>query len=99
TRSDRDWSSDVCSSDLQAKANGRPPVTAYPLDFDPEARPSLVQALGRLPWLVYRCLRWRALRGGWLPGYLRRHRPFRRDRVPPEIGRASCRGRVWGQVG
>jgi hypothetical protein len=32
--------------------------------------------------LVYRCLRWRALRGGWLPGYLRQTR-FDRRALPP----------------
>jgi hypothetical protein len=58
---------------------------AHPsLHFDPEARVSPLQALGRLPWLLYRMFRWRALRGGWLPGYLRRHRPFDRRALPPD---------------
>jgi hypothetical protein len=30
----------------------------------------------RLPQLAYRTWRWRAYYGGWLPGYLRHHRPF-----------------------
>jgi hypothetical protein len=58
---------------------------AAPLPFDPEARPSAARALARLPLLAYRVLRWRALRGGWLPGYLRRHRPFDRRRLPPGV--------------
>jgi hypothetical protein len=37
-----------------------------------------------LPWLVYRLVRWGALRGGWLPRYLRRHRPFDRRMFPPD---------------
>ncbi len=49
-----------------------------PLMPDPEARISPMQAVARLPWLLYRLLRWQPLRGGWLPRYLRRHRPFDR---------------------
>jgi hypothetical protein len=49
-----------------------------PWTFDPEVRVSRMQALARLPWLVYRLFRWRALRGNWLPGHLRHHRPFDR---------------------
>jgi hypothetical protein len=55
-----------------------------PLLFNPEAPVSRMQALGRLPWLMYRLFRWHGLRGGWLPGYLRRHRPFDRRAFPPE---------------
>jgi hypothetical protein len=69
----------------QGNAKGSPPVPADLLDFDPQRSASLWHALARLPWLAYRCLRWRALRGGWLPGYLRRHRPFRRSLVPPGV--------------
>ncbi|MHB1425420.1 MAG: hypothetical protein ACYC3I_19795 [Gemmataceae bacterium] len=49
-----------------------------PLLLDPESQVSPIHGLARLPWLLYRIIRWRALRGGWLPGYLRRHRPFDR---------------------
>ncbi len=52
--------------------------------LDPEAPVSRMQALTRLPWLVYRLFRWRALRGGWLPGYLRRHRSFDRRAFGPD---------------
>ena len=54
-----------------------------PVLFNPEARIAPLHALGRLPWLLYRALRWRALRGGWLPGYLRQHRSFNRRAFPP----------------
>jgi hypothetical protein len=49
----------------------------------PEARTSLTAALTGLPWLVYRLFRWHALRGGWLPRYLRRHRRFDLRAFPP----------------
>ncbi len=52
--------------------------------LDPENQVSLLHALGRLPWLLYRMVRWRTLRGGWLPGYLRRHRPFDRGAFSPD---------------
>jgi hypothetical protein len=48
-----------------------------------EARTSVPRALWMLPRLAYRSARWRALRGGWLPEHLRRHRPFDRRRLPP----------------
>src|SRR5206468_7263490 len=37
TRSDRDWSSDVCSSDLM-----RPPITSFSAPVIPAARPSIL---------------------------------------------------------
>src|SRR5665213_78900 len=46
---------------------------------DPELRTSWLRTIYRLPLLAYRALRWRALRGGWLPDYLRRHRFDRRS--------------------
>jgi hypothetical protein len=51
---------------------------------DPESRPGWMQTLSRLPALLYRTVRWRALRGGWLPDYLRHHRPFDRRALPPD---------------
>jgi len=54
-----------------------------PLFLDPEARIAPLQALTRFPLLVYRLFRWHALRGNWLPGYLRQHRPFDRRVLPP----------------
>jgi hypothetical protein len=51
--------------------------------IDPEIPPSWLRAMSRLPLLAYRSLRWRALRGGWLPSYL--HRPrFDRRRIPTD---------------
>jgi hypothetical protein len=54
------------------------------LAHDPESGPSLLYGLTQLPLFVYRVLRWRGLRGGWLPDYLRHHRPFRREAIPPD---------------
>jgi hypothetical protein len=55
-----------------------------PLSFDPEWRPSSLRALARLPWLVYRLMRWRGLRGGWLRDYLRRGGRFDRRQLDPD---------------
>src|ERR1019366_10440295 len=52
---------------------------------DPEMRASWLRTLSRLPLLAYRALRWRALRGGWLPEYLRRPRFDRRNFAPEQI--------------
>ncbi len=54
------------------------------LAHDFESGPSFLHGLGRLPLFLYRVLRWRGLRGGWLPGYLRHHKPFTRDLVPAD---------------
>src|SRR5262245_29919553 len=61
------------------------PTPDAPPPFDPAAPPSPARPRARLPLLAYRVLRWRALRGGWLPGYLRRHRPFDRRALPPDV--------------
>jgi hypothetical protein len=52
------------------------------LAFDPESRAPAWQAAVRLPLLLYRLVRWRALRGGWLPDHLRRHHRFDRSELP-----------------
>jgi hypothetical protein len=54
-----------------------------PLSWNPEARPSLLRKVIGLPLLAYRCVRWLPLRGGWLPGYLRRPH-FDRRNFPEE---------------
>jgi hypothetical protein len=54
-----------------------------PSMLDPAAPVPRLQALAKLPWLVYRLFRWRTWRGGWLPSYLRRHRPFDRRAFSP----------------
>ena len=54
-----------------------------PFGLDPESRPSWLRALSRLPLLAYRSLRWRALRGGWLPSYFRQP-SFHRDALPSD---------------
>ena len=54
--------------------NRKAVMNRSPLPIDPELPVSPLRALCGLPFLVYRGLRWRALRGGWLPGYLRTHR-------------------------
>jgi hypothetical protein len=44
---------------------------------------SRLKVLVRLPRLAWRAARWQALRGGWLPRYLLRHRPFDHRSLPP----------------
>jgi hypothetical protein len=60
-------------------------MTADALAFDPEARPTTLRCLSRLPWLLYRLLRWRPLRGGWLTRHLSTWRPFDRRQLPPGL--------------
>src|SRR5206468_4828941 len=93
TRSDRDWSSDVCSSDLTALpvlavaaalaqpaiSSGKAPPGAIP-GIGP-ARPSVVQGPG------YGTYAW-PVQGPVIRGF----------EPPPEIGRASCRERVERSV-
>lgn len=55
-----------------------------PSMLDPEKRTSPMHALARLPWLLYRLFRWHTWRGGWLPSYLRYHRPFDRRAFPDD---------------
>ncbi|HZV03996.1 MAG TPA: hypothetical protein VE999_02805 [Gemmataceae bacterium] len=55
-----------------------------PWMFDPAAPVPRMQALARLPWLVYRLFRWCSWRGGWLADYLRHHRPFDRRAFSPD---------------
>jgi hypothetical protein len=56
----------------------------YSIFRNPETPVPAWQVLARLPWLIYRVFRWRALRGGWLPGYLHRHRRFDRRSFAPD---------------
>src|SRR5260370_17858328 len=49
---------------------------------DPESGPSFLYGLTQLPLFLYRILRWRGLRGGWLPDHLRAHKPFSRHAMP-----------------
>ncbi len=58
-------------------------MSSAPNTIDPEVRAGWARRLSRLPLLLYRVLRWRALRGGWLPEYLRRP-PFDRRRLPAD---------------
>ena len=60
-------------------------MTGTDLSLDPEARPTTLRALSRLPWLLYRLWRWQALRGGWLGRHLTSWRPFDRRRLPPDV--------------
>jgi hypothetical protein len=59
-------------------------MLTFPLCWDPEERTSWRQRMAGLPLLVYRLVRWRALRGGWFPALLRR-RPFDRRNFPPDL--------------
>src|SRR5699024_12231792 len=79
TRSKRDWSSDVCSSDLQLSAD-----TA-----DDEAGTGT--APGREQHL--------SLPGGENLPFLLGSKVLRTDRIPAQIGRASCRERGEIAVG
>jgi hypothetical protein len=49
---------------------------------NPEMPAPWLRTISRLPLLAFRALRWRALRGGWLPDYLRRPRFDRRNFAP-----------------
>lgn len=62
----------------QRRIHAGSPFEGNPLSHDPEERTPWLRALARLPALSYRVLRWRALRGGWLPSYLRRRHCFDR---------------------
>jgi hypothetical protein len=57
-------------------------MTCTRLRYPPIAAPSLARAAARLPLLLYRALRWRALRGGWLPDHLRRRGWVTRPSLP-----------------
>src|SRR5207249_5164762 len=97
TRSKRDWSSDVCSSDLHAWLDGRdtPPQSA--LAFMRELGDLLAQQGGR------------AVVSTVVGRYYAMDRDKRWDRTKiaydamvhgvGEIGRASCRERGWMAVG
>src|SRR5262245_42787525 len=61
------------------------PMKRSPLSFNPELRASAWHTARGLPFLAYRSLRWRALRGGWLPGHIRTHRPFDRRAIPEGV--------------
>ena len=50
--------------------------------LDPELPTTLLRALLGMPFLAYRSLRWRALRGGWLRDHAHWHRPFDRRALP-----------------
>src|SRR5206468_8872868 len=49
TRSDRDWSSDVCSSDLSASGVSRAASAAAPPPVEPEAESAVFQGLRVAP--------------------------------------------------
>src|SRR5690606_40445268 len=83
TRFSRDWSSDVCSSDLIQAASEA--VLEYLKDaaedfLDEQGAPISGEVPARVQWATI------ALVGYWVRSP---------DANPDEIGRASCRGRVW----
>src|SRR5206468_5361387 len=88
TRSDRDWSSDVCSSDLARAA------LALGQCNDPAAVPVLIELLGELP--AGRCTTieqfLQGLAGDWSPD-TKGSGDDAVARKIRQIGRASCRGR------
>src|SRR5206468_5246364 len=97
TRSDRDWSSDVCSSDLTAGRFG-----PYGGRYVPETLMAALDELER----VYEAARsdpsfWAELEG-LLKDYVGRPTPLSEaPRLAAEVerGRASCRERVEGSAG
>src|SRR5207248_3852525 len=85
TRSYGDWSSDVCSSDLQAETIAVVPSTLWSLTVDPNRPGSLVQSVDGLA-LAARAVRDQLSNDTWMV-------------LAGEIGRASCRERVEVSVG
>src|SRR5207249_6591266 len=94
TRSKRDWSSDVCSSDLGSTlaAGGAGP-----------ARPESLTAHSRAPYahLPGRIVLWEAATGRQVGAMSSPHRiesvVYSHDgKLLAKIGRASCRERVYG---
>jgi hypothetical protein len=55
-----------------------------PERVDSESPTPVGRAALRLPWLIYRLFRWKALRGGWLPSHLWHHRPFDQRAFPAD---------------
>src|SRR5439155_7461028 len=92
TRWPRDWSSDVCSSDLETFWNGL--TLAFTVTSLRSSENCSSLAANR--WL--RCLRhllcwpWEHFRGPWGRSY------SDGSAIEQEIGRASCRERVWESV-
>src|SRR2546421_6918422 len=76
TRSDRDWSSDVCSSDL--KYDWISSVVASSAIIVPPLMPSS-GSCSPVPVVTYTVLEAASMAGV--------------DQMPPQIGRASCRGK------
>src|SRR5207249_7399746 len=85
TRSKRDWSSDVCSSDLLEQV-----TILWQTDEVRSIRPSVADEIRQGLWFFERSLigALGELAGDW------------KERFPAaQIGRASCRERVWGAGG
>src|SRR5690606_40193309 len=81
TRFSRDWSSDVCSSDLQQA----PPRAPFPLTLD------IVQLHQQV--MVSGLVHWQRDQAGLIPVATERRTIL--EALLKEIGRASCRERVW----
>src|SRR3546814_18689825 len=102
-----DWSSDVCSSDLSSKTKG-----GFGLPFFAEPPDCQETQIDRLRTSTARYVRERFIRPGQCflaldrhgrgaalsDRFRRRSRATQRTRVFREIGRASCRERVWTYV-
>src|SRR5207249_5691505 len=89
TRSKRDWSSDVCSSDLKAKKEISKDPAGYKASL--EASLAVLKAADWTPGALERTLRALAEQQGVAAGKI--FQPIRK------IGRASCRERVEGSGG
>src|SRR5699024_11227699 len=94
TRSKRDWSSDVCSSDLVLRYGAVPPVSAAPTD---DHTPTLVERASvgacsamTVEW-IDACIAQTTRAMDWA------RKSVHGLSVRMKIGRASCRGRgeIW----
>src|SRR5206468_6672549 len=94
TRSDRDWSSDVCSSDLVRAAQLQERLKKYGPNALPEEKKSALSVFlpyfwGPIPWMIEAAALMALIVRGWgdftiITALL----------LFNEIGRASCRERV-----
>src|SRR5206468_8902770 len=91
TSSDRDWSSDVCSSDLVERGPDQDPASARGLRFPPDAR--RLHAVG--PYWIDENEQPLTMKTHVVPSS-----SAWASKAYVEIGRASCRERVeiWGDA-
>src|SRR5207249_8642989 len=97
TRSKRDWSSDVCSSDLMTRANARVIAAIEPVDRSFDVRHGVLvrrAAVKDERGGEVRAIGGKAERLAATPA-----KAGNKQFAAREIGRASCRERVWSAEG